>query len=97
MTSKLLKRTLFGLLLAAFAAGAAVAETNELRLGHQLGLGYLQFYVMHDLGLVEKYAKAEGLANLAVTYKEIGSPSVLNDAILKAALDLRRPIGCSPA
>jgi NitT/TauT family transport system substrate-binding protein len=66
----------------------ASAETTELRLGHQFGLGYLQFYIMNDLGLVQKYAKAEGMPDLKVTYKEIGSPSVLNDAILSGSLDM---------
>ena len=79
----------FGLLVVAVcASGGAFAETGELRLGHQLGLGYLQFYIMHGLGLVQKYATAEGLGELKVTYKEIGSPSVLNDAILSGNLDM---------
>jgi len=89
MISNVLKCALFGVVLAAAcASGAAFAETSELRLGHQLGLGYLQFYVMNDLGLVQKYAKAEGIPDLKVTYKEIGSPSVLNDAILSGSLDM---------
>jgi NitT/TauT family transport system substrate-binding protein len=75
-------------LVAAFLVGTASAETGDLRLGHQLGLGYLQFYVMNDLGLVQKYAKAQGLPDLKVTYKEIGSPSLLNDAILSGSLDM---------
>jgi NitT/TauT family transport system substrate-binding protein len=83
------KYAVLGALMAtAFASLPASAETGELRLGHQLGLGYLQFYVMHDLDLVQKYAKAEGIADLKVTYKEIGSPSVLNDAILSGSLDM---------
>lgn len=84
-----IKRMVFGAMLAAaFLAGSAWGETNELRLGHQLGLGYLQFYIMNDLGLVQKYAKAAGVPDLKVTYKEIGSPSVLNDAILSGSLDM---------
>ena len=84
-----LKSAALGALMAlACAAVPAFAETGELRLGHQLGLGYLQFYIMHDLGLVQKYAKAEGIGDLTVSYKEIGSPSVLNDAILSGSLDM---------
>lgn len=89
MMSNLFKRAVLGVVLAAgCASGAAFSETSELRLGHQLGLGYLQFYIMNDLGLVQKYAKAEGIPDLKVTYKEIGSPSVLNDAILSGSLDM---------
>ena len=83
------RRAALGVVIAAaFASGTVSAETNELRLGHQLGLGYLQFYVMNDLGLVQKHAKAQGLTDLEVTYKAIGSPSVLNDAILSGSLDM---------
>ncbi len=74
-------------LLATLAPASAQAETKELRLGRQLGLGYLQFYVMEDQKLVEKYAKAEGLGDLAVSYKGIGSPATLNDSILAGNLD----------
>jgi sulfonate transport system substrate-binding protein len=89
MLFRTIRRALFGAMLAAaFTAGTAWAETSELRLGHQFGLGYLQFYIMKDLGLVQKYAKSEGLPALTVTYKEIGSPSVLNDAILSGSLDM---------
>ena len=73
-------------LFAAFVP-AANAETKELRLGRQLGLGYLQFYVMEDQKLVEKHAKKEGLNELTVTYKAIGSPATLNDSILSGNLD----------
>lgn len=69
------------------ASPTANAETKELRLGRQLGLGYLQFYVMQDLKLVEKYAKEEGLTDLAVSYTAIGSPATLNDSILSGNLD----------
>ena len=87
--SKAIKQLLLGAMFAATClSGSAWGETNELRLGHQLGLGYLQFYIMNDLGLVQKHAKAEGIADLKVSYKEIGSPSVLNDAILSGSLDM---------
>ena len=89
MITNAIKRAVLGAVFAAAcASGAASADTGELRLGHQLGLGYLQFYIMNDLGLVQKYAKAEGLPDLKVTYREIGSPSVLNDAILSGSLDM---------
>lgn len=67
---------------------AARAETKELRFGRQLGLGYLQLYVMEEKKLVEKYAKEEGLEGLTVSYQAIGSPATLNDAILSGSLDL---------
>lgn len=66
----------------------ARAETTELRIGHQLGLGYLQIYVMQADQLVEKYAQKEGIKDLTVAYSGIGSPSILNDGILSGRLDM---------
>ncbi len=66
---------------------AAHAETKEVRIGRQLGLGYLQLYVMEEQKLVEKFAREEGLEGLTVSYKAIGSPATLNDGILSGNLD----------
>ena len=66
----------------------ARAEATELRIAHQLGLGYLQIYVMQGKKLVEKYARKEGIKNLTVMYKGIGSPAILNDGILSGRLDM---------
>ncbi len=33
--------------------GAASAEANQVRFARQLGLGYLQFYVMQDKQMLE--------------------------------------------
>ena len=37
--------------------GAANAEANQVRFARQLGLGYLQFYVMQDKQMLEKQAE----------------------------------------
>ena len=88
LRNRVARRLGCGMLLAAmFAPLAANAETKALRIGRQLGLGYLQLYVMEDLKLVEKYAQEEGLDGLAVSYKGIGSPATLNDGILSGNLD----------
>src|SRR5438270_501816 len=39
----------------------AGAEVGQVRLARQLGLGYLQFYIMQDQKLVEKHARGAGL------------------------------------
>ncbi len=85
-----LTSTLIGLCGSAMAivCGAAAAETTEVRIGRQLGVGYLQAYVMQEQKLLEKYAKEEGIDKLDVTYKAIGSPAVLNDGLLSGQLDI---------
>jgi len=56
--------------LAAFAASAA-AEVNEIRIGKQYGLPYIQFVIMEDARLIEKHAKQQGLGDMDFEqYKE---------------------------
>lgn len=65
----------------------ANAETSEIRIGRQTGLGYLQFHIMEDQKLVEKHARALGLGDVTVTYRRIPSPAGLNDALLSGGID----------
>lgn len=81
-----------GLLAALMAIGTlmapAQAEVKEVRFARQLGLGYLQFYVMQDQKLVEKHAAASGLGPLTVTYLPLGTPTALTDALLSSNVDI---------
>ena len=64
------RRTLAATVAIAALAGlgaAAQAETKEVRFGRQLGVGYLQLYVMEELKLVEKHAQAAGLEIMSPT------------------------------
>ncbi|MBV8165269.1 MAG: ABC transporter substrate-binding protein [Alphaproteobacteria bacterium] len=78
---------LAGLWLALAVALPARAEIEELRIGRQLGLGYLPLYVMQDQQLVEKHARAAGLS-LRVRYLPLGSPAVLNEQLLSGNIEL---------
>lgn len=69
------------------ARGAASAETKELRVAKQYGLGYLQMMVMEEMKLVEKHAKAAGLGDVKVNWSTFRSSDVMNDAILSGNLD----------
>jgi NitT/TauT family transport system substrate-binding protein len=63
------------------------AETKELRVAKQYGLGYLQMMVMEDKQLVEKHAKAGGLGDVKVNWSTFRSSDVMNDALLSGNLD----------
>ena len=69
------------------ATSSANAETNEIRIGRQTGLGYLQFHVIEARKLIEKHAKALGLGDVTVTFRKIPSPAGLNDALLSGGID----------
>ncbi len=74
-------------LCAATLAPAAQAEVKQVRFARQLGLGYLQFYVMQEHKLVEKHARAMGLGEITTEYRPLGSPTALTDALLTANVD----------
>ncbi|MBI3709420.1 MAG: ABC transporter substrate-binding protein [Proteobacteria bacterium] len=76
-----------GIAMFGLAANVAAAEVKEVRFARQLGLGYLQLYVMEEHRLVEKYAAAEGLGQIEAKYIPVGSPSAINDMLLSGNAD----------
>ncbi len=67
-------------------ARPAAAEFSDIRFARMTGLGYLQAYLMQDLGLVEKEAHAQGL-DLTVTYIPLGQPTAINEAVLSGSAE----------
>jgi NitT/TauT family transport system substrate-binding protein len=68
-------------------ARPADAEVSEVRFARQLGLGYLQLYVMEDQKLVEKHARQLGL-DVTTRWFPLGTPTALNDALLTGSVDI---------
>src|SRR5437763_3448830 len=66
----------------------ALAEANQVRFARQLGLGYLQFYVMQDKQFVEKQAERAGLGKVTATYAGMGTPTAITDALLSGNVDV---------
>jgi NitT/TauT family transport system substrate-binding protein len=69
-------------------ARPAAAEVTEVRFARQLGLGYLQFYVMEDQKLVEKHARELGLGTVTTRWFPLGTPTAINDALLTGSADI---------
>src|SRR3954451_18279752 len=76
------------LLVLGFLAGAARAETQEIRVAMQYGLGYLPMQVAADRGLVEKRLKGAGLPDTRLTLRQLGGGPVVNDALLSGSIDV---------
>src|SRR5262245_20339202 len=76
----------FALLLA--LAKPATAEVDEIKIGKQYGLPYIQFVIMEDQKLIEKQAKLQGLGDIKVTWATLGGPAQLNDGIISGAIDV---------
>src|SRR5256885_15857588 len=70
------------------SCGSAFAEANQVRFARQLGLGYLQFYVMQDKQMLEKAAERAGLGAVTATYIGMGTPTAITDALLSGNVDV---------
>src|SRR5438034_604446 len=74
-----------GRLLPALAFAMAVisaASAQEVRIARQYSMGYLQFNVMEHDRLIEKHARALGLAGVTVSWATFNGPSAMNDALI---------------
>src|ERR1700730_243297 len=67
---------------------AAFAETSELRIGVQYGLGYLPLYVARDAGLFEKHMKAQGVGLLPVRIVNFAGGPQIQDGLISQTLDI---------
>jgi NitT/TauT family transport system substrate-binding protein len=71
----------------AFGANSARAESTELRVARQYGIGYLQMMVMEHEKLIEKHAAA-GPGTLTITWTTFADGTGASDAILSGNLDV---------
>jgi NitT/TauT family transport system substrate-binding protein len=83
-----MSRVVAGGLLVLALCGAANAEANQVRFARQLGLGYLQFYVMQDKQMVERQAERAGLGKVTTAYSGMGTPTAITDALLSGNVDI---------
>jgi NitT/TauT family transport system substrate-binding protein len=75
------------LAIAVLASGAARAEASKVRIAIQPGLPWLPFLLVDDSHLIERYAKAAGLGEVAVEIRTVSGGGVMNDALLSGNLD----------
>ena len=76
------------LAIALVAALPARADVNEIKIGKQYGLPYIQFVIMEDQGLIEKHAKSQGLSDVKVQWTTLGGPAQINDGLISGAIDV---------
>ncbi len=67
---------------------AASAETSEVRIVKQIGLGFLPIMVMEHEKLIEKHTRAAGLGEVKGVYATTVGPAVMNDAMLAGRIDI---------
>ena len=64
------------------------AQATEIRLARQFSMGYLQFNVMEHEKLLEKYAAANGVNDLTVTWTIFNGPDAMNNALISDSVDI---------
>ena len=79
---------ILGAIMLAALARPAAAEVNEIKIGKQYGLPYIQFVIMEDGKLIEKHARLQGLGDIKVDWATLGGPAQLNDGIISGAIDV---------
>jgi NitT/TauT family transport system substrate-binding protein len=87
-----LRRAGLALLCGAALATPAAAQ-QEVKIGVGFGVAFLPTYLMDELKLVEKHAKAAGL-DVKTTYHRFSGSGPMQDAILSGAVDMG-PYGSS--
>lgn len=90
MKTNLLKRITLTALLSAFliVTTSAAAETNNVRMAKQYGIGYLALMVMTHNKLFQKQAAAAGLGEVKLTLATFTDGTAMNDALLSGSLDI---------
>jgi len=63
------------------------AELAEIKVAKQYGISYLPLMLMEDGNLIEKHARAEGVA-VKVTWATFAGGNVMNDALLSNSLQI---------
>ena len=81
-------RAMLVLLAMVLAGGRAQAEAMQLRIGGQYGTSMLAVMLMEHGRLVEKHARAAGLGEVAVSYRNISGPVAMSDGVISGALDI---------
>jgi NitT/TauT family transport system substrate-binding protein len=71
----------------ALPAHTARAETREVRIAQQFGIGYLPLIVVRNQKLIEKHVVSAGLPPVKVTWARLSGGAATNDALLSGSID----------
>jgi NitT/TauT family transport system substrate-binding protein len=66
----------------------AQEETSQIRFVRQIGLGYLQIYLIEAQNLLDKHVRALGHPGVTATFQPVASPATMNDMLLGGQADI---------
>jgi len=75
-------------LVAALSVGAARAETREIHIAMQPGVGQLPMSVLHAEELIEAAVERRGLPRPTIEWSELAGGAALNEALISGRADL---------
>ena len=75
-------------LLAQSGAGGARAETSELRMATQFGIGAMPMILMEKHRLLERRLAAAGLPDVKVTWRQFPGGNPMNEGLISGSLDI---------
>ncbi|MBR1221313.1 ABC transporter substrate-binding protein [Bradyrhizobium sp. U87765 SZCCT0131] len=81
-----LAKRLLAFVLAATVTTPVLAQT-PVKIGIGFGIGFLPMFIMRDLNLVEKHARAAGL-DVKTEYQRISGSAAMQDAVLSGSVDM---------
>jgi NitT/TauT family transport system substrate-binding protein len=87
-TLTIMKAMLAACLLCLTSAATARAETDQLRIGVQYGLPYMQLVIMQDHDFLTPRAREAGLPTLRPIFVTMGGPAAINDGVISGAIDV---------
>lgn len=87
MSHRAIVRVVLALLTTFGGMCLARAETAEVRIATQYGIGYLALTIMKQDKLIEKHLAKAGLADTKVSWVKLGAGAAANDALLSGSLD----------
>jgi NitT/TauT family transport system substrate-binding protein len=64
----------------------ARAQSSEVKIGIGFGIGFLPTFLLRELQLVEKHAKAQGI-DLKASYQSFSGSGAMQDAVLSGSVD----------
>lgn len=67
---------------------AAHAETREVRVSYQFGLGFLPVIVVLNKGLIEKHARDAGFGDVKASGVQLSGAAITNDSLISNSIDV---------
>lgn len=77
-----------GLLIVHCFGGAARAESQDLRMATQFGIGAMPMIIMQKNKVLERHLAAAGLSSVNVTWRQFPGGNPMNEGLLSGSLDI---------